>query len=76
MTCITHTASSVAEVIAWINVGVVHTGGKKKISEHGGFADYVTNVLLLLSNLNFEPRTITRSVAEALPGLPSLVPEQ
>jgi hypothetical protein len=55
---------------------VVHTGGKKKISEHGGFADYVTNVLLLLSNLNFEPRTITRSVAEALPGLPSLVPEQ
>jgi hypothetical protein len=55
---------------------VVYTGGKKKIPERGGFARHDTNVLLLLSNLNFEPRTITRSVAEALPGLPSLVPEQ
>src|SRR3954470_1936300 len=30
--------------------------------EHGGFAHDDTNVLLLLSNPNFEPRTITSSV--------------
>jgi hypothetical protein len=74
MTCITHTASSNLPRVPEESCNGPRTGSKS--AEHGGFADYLTNVLLLLSNLNFEPRTITRSVAEALPGLPSLVPEQ
>jgi hypothetical protein len=41
------------------NVGVVYTSSSKKLSEHGGFAHDDTNVVLLVSNPAFEPRTIT-----------------
>ena len=41
------------------NVGVVYTSSSKKLSEHGGFAHDDTNVVLLVSNPAFGPRTIT-----------------
>jgi hypothetical protein len=40
------------------NVGVIYTGGKKKIAEHGGFATDDTNVMLLISNLGLAPKTV------------------
>jgi hypothetical protein len=44
------------------NVGVVYTGHKKKVSEHGGFANDDRNVMLLVSNPRLVPLTITDSV--------------
>ncbi len=38
------------DIIVAPNVGVVYTGGKKKVSEHGGRAHDDTNVMLLVSN--------------------------
>ena len=47
------------DIVVQSNVGVIYTGGKKKISEHGGFAHDDTNVMLLVSNARFSPTTIT-----------------
>ena len=44
------------------NVGVVYTGSSKKQSEHGGFANDDTNVMLLVSNPRLQPKTITSFV--------------
>jgi arylsulfatase A-like enzyme len=41
------------------NAGVIYTGSHKKQEEHGGFAHDDTNVMLLLSNPGFRPRTVT-----------------
>jgi hypothetical protein len=41
------------DIIVAPNVGVVYTGGKKKISEHGGRAQDDTNVMLLVSSPYF-----------------------
>ena len=38
------------DVVVTPNVGVIYTGGGKKVSEHGGFANDDTNVMLLVSN--------------------------
>jgi hypothetical protein len=46
------------DIIVIPNVGVVYTGNLKKQSEHGGFAWDDTNVMLLVSNPEFEHRTI------------------
>jgi len=46
------------DIIVLPNVGVVYTGSLKKQSEHGGFAWDDTNVMLLVSNPEFECRTI------------------
>ncbi len=43
------TDSRSPDIVVTPNVGVVYTGGKKKISEHGGFAVPDTNVILLVS---------------------------
>lgn len=50
------------DIIVAPNVGVVYTGGTKKIAEHGGFANDDTNVILLVSNLEFLPQTVTSPV--------------
>ena len=47
------------------NVGVVYTGGKKKVAEHGGFAHDDTNVVLLLSNPSFSSSTVKAAVGTA-----------
>lgn len=46
------------DIVVIPNVGVVYTGNLKKQSEHGGFAWDDTNVMLLVSNPEFEHHTI------------------
>jgi hypothetical protein len=47
------------------NVGVVYTGKKKKVAEHGGFAHDDTNVIMLLSNPSFAAKTVDAPVQTA-----------
>jgi hypothetical protein len=53
------------DIIVTPNVGVTYTGSTKKQEEHGGFAHDDTNVVLLLSNPSFSPRTVYASVGTA-----------
>lgn len=50
------------DIVVATNVGVVYTGGDKKQSEHGGFANDDTNVMLLVSNPGLRARTDTSFV--------------
>jgi len=50
------------DIIVEPNVGVIYTGSSKKQEEHGGFANDDTNVIMLLSNPDFEPSTVTSFV--------------
>ena len=50
------------DIIVTPNIGVVYTGGKKKVAEHGGFAQDDRNVMLLVSNPNFKASTFTDQV--------------
>ena len=50
------------DIIVTPNVGVTYTGSASKLSEHGGFAHDDTNVILLVSNPAFEPRTVYSEV--------------
>jgi len=50
------------DIIVTPNVGVTYTGSNKKLEEHGGFSHDDTNVVLLVSNPAFEPRTVYSSV--------------
>jgi hypothetical protein len=50
------------DIIVVPNLGVVYTGSSKKLEEHGGIGHDDTNVMLLLSNPNFRPKTITSPV--------------
>jgi hypothetical protein len=50
------------DIIVTPNVGVTYTGSASKLSEHGGFSHDDTNVILLVSNPGFEPRTIYSEV--------------
>ncbi len=56
------TDSRTPDIIVAPNVGVVYTNKTKKIAEHGGFAHDDTNVVLLVSNPFFRPRTINAMV--------------
>jgi arylsulfatase A-like enzyme len=47
------------------NIGVIYTGSPRKLMEHGGFAHDDTNVMMLLSNPRFEPKTIGSPVRTA-----------
>jgi hypothetical protein len=51
------------DVIVQPNVGVVYTGSARKLSEHGGFAHDDTNVILLLSNPEFDGTTVHADVS-------------
>jgi arylsulfatase A-like enzyme len=53
------------DIIVTPNVGVTYTGSTKKQEEHGGFAHDDTNVVLLLSNPNFRPKTVKAEVGTA-----------
>jgi hypothetical protein len=50
------------DIIVTPNVGVVYTGSKRKLAEHGGFAHDDTNVITLVSNPNFKASTVTSPV--------------
>lgn len=48
----------VPDIIVVPKIGVTYTGGKKKVSEHGGFSNDDTNVIMLVSNSQISPATI------------------
>src|SRR5262249_46624162 len=48
------------DIIVTTDVGVIYTGKQKKVTEHGGFANI--NVILVVSNPSFNPKTITSHV--------------
>ncbi|MGC2209196.1 MAG: alkaline phosphatase family protein [Candidatus Korobacteraceae bacterium] len=50
------------DIIVTPNVGVTYSGSSKKLAEHGGFAHDDTNVVLLLSNPGFQPKTVRAGV--------------
>jgi hypothetical protein len=50
------------DIIVTPNIGVTYTGSNAKQMEHGGFAHDDTNVMLLLSNPAFRPRTVFTEV--------------
>jgi hypothetical protein len=54
--------SRTPDIIVTPNVGVTYSGSRKKQAEHGGFSHDDTNVMMLLSNPDFEPRTVTSPV--------------
>jgi len=53
------------DIIVTPNVGVTYSSSHKKQAEHGGFAHDDTNVVLLVSNPAFAPRTVSASVGTA-----------
>jgi len=56
------TDSRTPDIIVAPNVGVVYTGGKAKVAEHGGFAYDDRNVLLIVSNPSYKPATFNDQV--------------
>lgn len=53
------------DIIVTPNVGVTYSSSTKKLAEHGGFAHDDTNVVLLLSNPYFYPKTVKAAVGTA-----------
>jgi hypothetical protein len=53
------------DIIVTPNVGVTYSGSKAKLAEHGGFGHDDTNVVLLLSNPSFVPKTVRVGVGTA-----------
>jgi hypothetical protein len=43
-------------------VGVIYSGSTAKLAEHGGFAHDDTDVVVLLSNPSFQPKTVHAAV--------------
>lgn len=59
------------DIIVAPTVGVVYTGGKAKVAEHGGFAYDDRNVLLIVSHPKYKPTTFldqveTRQIAPTI----------
>jgi hypothetical protein len=52
-------------IVVQPNIGVVYTGGMKKIAEHGGFAFDDTNVMMLVANPAMAHTTVDSSVETA-----------
>ena len=46
------------DIIVTPNIGVIYTGHQAKVAEHGGFANDDTDVIMLLSNPRFKPKTV------------------
>ena len=53
------------DIIVTPNVGVTYSGSTAKQAEHGGFAHDDTNVMLLLSNPQFDAKTVIAPVGTA-----------
>ncbi len=64
--------SRTPDIIIQPNVGVVYTGSSKKQAEHGGFAHDDTNVMLLVSNSDFQASTVT-SFVETMQVAPTIL---
>lgn len=50
------------DIIVAPNVGVTYTGSSAKLSEHGGFSNDDTNVIMLVSNPLIDAQTVTTYV--------------
>ena len=50
------------DIIVAPNVGVTYSGSTAKLAEHGGFSRDDTNVMMLVSHVGFEPKTVTSPV--------------
>jgi hypothetical protein len=50
------------DIIVTPDIGTIYTGGKGKVSEHGGFANDDTNVIMLVSNPTLSAGTWTAPV--------------
>jgi arylsulfatase A-like enzyme len=50
------------DILVTPNIGVTYSGSSKKLAEHGGFSHDDTNVVMLLSNPKFAPKTVTNPV--------------
>ena len=64
--------SRTPNIIVAPNVGVVYTGGTKKVAEHGGFAHDDTTVIMLVSNPEISP-TIIHSPVETAQVAPTIL---
>jgi hypothetical protein len=53
------------DIIVTPNVGITYSGSSAKLAEHGGFAHDDTNVVLLLSQSCFRPKTVRAAVGTA-----------
>ena len=53
------------DIIVSPNVGVTYSGSSKKLAEHGGFAHDDVNVMMLLSNPQFDAKTVAGPVETA-----------
>ena len=53
------------DIIVTPNVGETYSDSTKKLAEHGGFSHDDTNVMMLLSNPNFQAATVKASVGTA-----------
>jgi arylsulfatase A-like enzyme len=53
------------DIVVTTNVGVIYTGKKKKVMEHGGFARDDTNAIMLLANPALASATVTSPVETA-----------
>jgi hypothetical protein len=53
------------DILITPNIGVTYSGSTAKQAEHGGFAHDDVNVIMLLSNPGFTPRTVTTPVETA-----------
>ena len=62
---VSHQDSRTPDIIVAPNVGVIYTGGKKKVAEHGGFAHDDTNVIMLVSNPSYSAHSINAIVQTA-----------
>ena len=54
--------SRTPDIIVTPNIGVTYSGSSKKQAEHGGFSHDDINVMMLLSNPQFAPKTVTSAV--------------
>jgi type I phosphodiesterase/nucleotide pyrophosphatase len=57
--------SRTPDILVTPNVGVTYSGSTKKLAEHGGFSHDDTNVIMLLSNPSFDPKTVNTPVETA-----------
>src|SRR5271165_2607140 len=57
--------SRTPDIIVTPGIGVTYTGGMKKVSEHGGFSNDDTNVIMLVSHPAISPSTFTLPVRTA-----------
>jgi len=60
------------DIIVQPNLGVVYSGSSHKQSEHGGFAQDDTNVIMLVSNPSLKPRTVN-SFVETIQVAPTIL---